>query len=77
MYGLEKNSNEKFDFDLEIDIKKNPEKATQILKQIEKNIQSIKENLRKGSNAKELDKLGVLLQGYKSLEKVLTKVQKQ
>ena len=77
MYGLEKNADEKFDFDLEVDIKKNPEQANQILKQIEKNIASIKDNLRKGAKTKELDDLGVMLQGYKSLEKVIKKVQKQ
>jgi len=76
MYGLEKNPKEKFNFDLEVDISQNPKKAKEMMKMIENNISNIKRDLKKGDKPEKLDKLGVLLQGYMSLSKVLTKVQR-
>jgi hypothetical protein len=76
MYGLEKSKDDKFDFDLEIDLKKNPKKQDEIFKKIEENISSIKNQLREGSDKKELDQLGVLLQGYQAMQKVLKKAVK-
>ena len=62
MYGLEKEPEGKFSFDLEKEIKENPTRA--------------KEILRKGANEKEFDDLEILLQGYVSLQKILKKVSK-
>ncbi|MBN1914480.1 MAG: DUF5398 family protein [Parachlamydiales bacterium] len=77
MYGLEKNRREKFHFDLEMDITKNPQKAQKMLEEINKKITHIKELLRKGSATKtENQKLGVLLQGYQALEKVINVAKK-
>ena len=76
MYGLEKSPKDKFDFDLEIDIKENPKKAHELIKKLEDTVSSIKTHLKKGGEKKELDDLGVLLQGYQALLKVLKKVQK-
>lgn len=73
MYGLEKSKDDKFDFDLEIDLKKNPKRQDEIFKRIEENIKNIKNELRKGSDKKELDHLGILLQGYQAMQKVLKK----
>ncbi len=76
MFGLEKSPREKFDFDLEIDLKENPTKATELLKRIDGNITKIKQKIKKGGSKEELNKLGILLQGYTALIKVLKKIQK-
>ncbi len=76
MFGLEKSPHEKFDFDLEIDIKESPAKAKEMFDKIEKHISSIKADLKEGGSKEELDKMGVLLQGYTALLKVLKKIQK-
>ncbi len=76
MFGLEKSPREKFDFDLEVDIKENPKKAKELISRIENNINKIKQALKKGGTEELLKKLGTLLQGYTALLKVLKKVQK-
>lgn len=76
MFGLEKSPREKFDFDLEVDIKENPKKANDLVKKIESNINNIKQALKKGGADEELKKLGYLLQGYSALLKVITRIQK-
>jgi transcription termination factor NusB len=76
MYGLEKSKDDKFNFDLEIDLKKNPKRQDEIFKRIDENITSIKNELRKASDKKDLDKLGILLQGYQAMQKVLKKAVK-
>ncbi len=76
MYGLEKNPREKFHFDLELDLKDHPKKAKEIFDKIEKNIQELKDKIRKGGKQKDIDDLGLLLHGYTALQKVLKKSQK-
>ncbi len=76
MFGLEKSPREKFDFDLEIDIKENPKKTKELLARIENNIDKIKQALKKGGSQELLKKLGNLLQGYSALLKVLKRIQK-
>ena len=76
MYGLEKKAGEKFEFDLEDEIKKSPEKAKKVLDKIEKQIHEIKASLKKGVSKEESEELGVLLHGYVALQKVLTRVVK-
>lgn len=76
MFGLEKSPRDKFDFDLEVDIKEDPKKAKELFKKIENNINKIKQTLKKGGSESELNKLSTLLQGYNSLLKVLKKAQK-
>jgi len=74
MYGLEKKPGEKFAFDLEKEIKENKTRGKELVEKAEKRISELKKHLREGANEKEFDKLGVLLHGYTSLQKVLRKV---
>ncbi|HEU64003.1 MAG TPA: needle chaperone SctE [Chlamydiae bacterium] len=76
MFGLEKSPREKFDFDLEVDLKDNPKKAKELFSKIEGNINKIKKKLKSGGSKEELNKLGTLLQGYTALLKVLKQSQK-
>ena len=76
MYGLEKKPGDKFSFDLENEIHERPERGKEILAKAEKRIHEIKKILREGANEKDFDRLGILLHGYTSLQKVLKKVAK-
>ena len=75
MFGLEKRKpGEKFAFDLEKEIHANPSRGKTIQKKVEERIQEIKKLLREGQNEKDFDRLGILLNGYAALQKVLKKV---
>lgn len=74
MFGLEKKPGEKFNFDLEKEIKEKPSRGKEILDKVEKRIQEIKKNLREGAKEKDFDDLGILLHAYAALQKVLRKV---
>jgi hypothetical protein len=74
MYGLEKKEKALFEFDLEKELKSNPSKAKELLKMVEERIQTIKGTLRQGTSSDGFDNLGVLLNGYAALQKVLTKL---
>lgn len=74
MFGLEKKPQGPFEFDLEQDLKKDPAKTKELLKQIEQRMQEIKGQLREGSAQEDFDQYGILLHGYAALQKVLTKV---
>lgn len=74
MYGLEKKPRHVFEFDLEKDLKKDPNKVRELLKTTETKIQEIKTQLREGAKGPELDQLGVLLHGYTALQKVLNRL---
>ncbi len=74
MYGLEKKDKALFEFDLEKDLKSNPSKIKELLKTIEERIQKIKTSLRGGASSEGFDQLGVLLNGYAALQKVLTRI---
>ncbi len=74
MYGLEKNTKPAFEMDLEKDLKKNPQKAKELVHSIETKIQELKSSLRSGNKSPELDQLGALLNGYTALLKVLNRV---
>jgi hypothetical protein len=74
MYGLEESKKKPFAFDLENDLKSNPKKAKELLKEIEANANEIKTSLRKGEKSSDFDQLGVLLHGYSALDKVLKRV---
>ena len=79
MFGLEKEKPgkwKKFEFDLEVELKKNPEKAKNLLNKAQSHIQEIKSILREGKKTKEFDNLGVLLHAYTATEKVVKKIQK-
>lgn len=75
MFGLEdqkKKKNEEFTFDLEKEFK-TAKKNQELKKKIEAKIQRLKEVLRGGENKEEFDKFGVLLHGYTSLLKVMSR----
>lgn len=74
MYGLEKQPNQKFDFDLEKDLKKNPKRSKEITEGAEQHVQELKKMLREGHNEKDFEELGVLLHAYSALKKVIGKV---
>lgn len=74
MFGFEKSSREKFAFDLEKEMKETPGRRKEILDEVKGRIQEIKKTLREGTNNKEFNELGILLQSYGALEKVLQKV---
>lgn len=74
MFGLEKEPPQKFAFDLEKDLKKHPHKKKELLDRITQNIHALKQQLREGTNEKDFEKLGLLLNGYAALQKVLTKI---
>jgi Family of unknown function (DUF5398) len=76
MFGLEdKKSDDKpsdFVFDLEKDLN-DSKKNKELKKMAEERIQKIKVTLRSGSVKEEFDQYGVLLHGYTSLLKVLSR----
>ncbi|OGN65832.1 MAG: hypothetical protein A2888_01460 [Chlamydiae bacterium RIFCSPLOWO2_01_FULL_28_7] len=76
MYGLDKPDKDKFLFDMEAEFKKDPNKKKDFLSKIEKTILNIKETLKKGSDKKSLDDLGILLSGYQAAEKVVKRMEK-
>ena len=76
MYGLEKEPHKRFAFDLEKELKERPSRGKEILETVEMKIHEIKKLLREGASEKDFDRLGILLHGYASLQKVLKKATK-
>ena len=70
----EKKGKALFEFDLEKELKSNPNKAKELLKTVEGRIQEIKTTLRQGTESEDFDQFGVLLHGYAALQKILTKI---
>ncbi len=77
MYGLEDSKKKPFVFDLENDLKKNPKRAKEVFDLIDANINEIKASLRKGESSADFTHLGVILQGYTALQKVLKRAIKK
>ncbi len=71
MFGLEKQPKGPFEFDLEKDLKKDPNLAKNMLKMIDGKIGEIKEILRKGGTTQDMDECGTILQAYVSTKKVI------
>ncbi len=74
MFGLEKKPKQLFEFDIEKELKQDPQKKQSLLKEIEERIQEIKSCLRTGTDTSDFDSYGVLLHGYSALLKVLNKI---
>lgn len=75
MFGLgeqRKKKAEDFIFELEKELKMS-KMHQEIKKKVEGRIQAIKEVLRSGENKEEFDKFGILLHGYTSLLKVISR----
>lgn len=76
MFGLEDQKKKKtvkpFVFDLEKELK-DKQKLKELRQLIEERIQDIKKVLRGGENPEEFDQFGVLLHGYTSFLKVISR----
>ncbi len=76
MFGLENQKKKKKDaefvFELEKDLG-NDKKHQEIKKRVESQLQKLKERLRSGGEKEEFDRYGVLLHGYASLLKVISR----
>lgn len=77
MFGLEnqkkKPKGESFVFDLEMDLR-NRSKFNELKKHVEDKIQRIRGILRSGEAKEDFDRFGSLLQGYVSLQKVMSRI---
>ena len=77
MFGLEsKDQPQRFEFDLEKDLKEKPNEIKKILTQIDSQSKEIKSALRSGAASENFDQCGVLLQGYEALERVVNRIKK-
>ena len=75
MFGLEKEEKKKkFDFDLEEEIKKDPNRGKDLLQKAEKRIEELKKKLREGTQEEEYEQLGILLHAYSALKRVLKRM---
>lgn len=76
MFGLEgqkkKKASDEFVFELEKELK-DPVKFKEIREKIERRLQTIKENLRSGEDQEEFDRFGLLLHGYHSIIKIISR----
>ena len=63
-----------FQFDLEVELEEDPNKAAKLLQKTEKDIQRLKTLLRQGVKSKSFEQLSTLLHGYVSLKEVLSKI---
>jgi Family of unknown function (DUF5398) len=77
MFGLKKSPKEPFQFDLEKDIKQNPQLGGNLIKEADEHIAELKNNLRAGCSPKLMNEYGVLLQGFAALHKVVHKISKK
>lgn len=76
MFGLgdqQKKKGEEFVFELEKELT-DPDKHKEIKEKVEKRIQEIKKILRDGENKKEFERFGLILHGYTSLLKVMSRI---
>jgi hypothetical protein len=74
MYGLEKKPSGPFEFDLEIDLKKDPKKSKELNKTVDERMGKLKTLLRQGAENDDFDDYGSLLHGYAALQRVLKRL---
>ncbi|HSX03505.1 MAG TPA: DUF5398 family protein [Rhabdochlamydiaceae bacterium] len=74
MYGFEKKGRGPVQFDLEVDLRSDPEKAKKLLKEVEGKIFELKNLLRQGAETDDFDDYGVLLHAYAALQRVLNRI---
>lgn len=74
MYGLEKEKVKKFDFDLEVEIKKNASRKKEIITKAKTMANEIKTELKGKQRPANFEELAHLLNGYDALEKVINKI---
>ncbi|MFA5250060.1 MAG: DUF5398 family protein [Parachlamydiales bacterium] len=73
MYGLKKNTPQNFNFDLEVEINKNPGRKKEILTEASKHLEEIKGSLR-NPKCQEAKSLSEIAEGYDALKKVIGKL---
>lgn len=74
MFGLEKKDKPLFEFDLEKELRSEPEKAKALLKKADAALQEIKSILRQGAENEDFESYGKLLHAYAALQRVLTRI---
>lgn len=74
MFGLEKDKKELFEFDMEKDFRKHPQKLVEMSKSVEGKINAIKSHLRQGAGAQDFENLTFVMQGYSVLLRVLNRI---
>lgn len=65
------------EFDLEKELMHDPKKATKLQNEIDGHIQTIKNDLRKGTASKDFDELGKILQAFLASKKVINYIVKR
>ncbi len=76
MFGLEnqkKKKQDEFFFDLEVELRARP-KFNELKRKVEDRIHRVKGILRSGEAKEEFDQFGSLLQGYTSVQKVMSRI---
>jgi len=75
MFGLggDKKKQKEFEFDVEVEAK-SPQKGRELKDYIINRTREVKNVLRSGEDQSNFDQYGVLLLGYTSLQKVITRV---
>jgi hypothetical protein len=76
MFGLEKKPKQRFEFDLEKELKGDGHRLQDTIKTTENKIQEVKQLLRQGTASANFDQLGILLHGYAALQRVLNRLPK-
>lgn len=79
MFGMEKNKKkkqaEKTVFDMETNLKNDPQKKKEMEERTSKRIEALKQMLREGhDDQKEFEQMTFLLHGYNSMLKVIRKI---
>ena len=72
MFGAEKNNVQRFEFDLEKELKADGKKWQETVDTADRCLGEIKNALREGTDG-EVEELGLLMHGYAALQKVLKK----
>ncbi len=77
MFGLEsqnkKKKQDEFFFDLEIELR-NRSKFNEMKGKVDEKVQRVKGILRSGEAKEDFDRFGSLLQGYTSIQKVMSRI---
>lgn len=75
MFGLGKDTGDaEFIFDLEKELKSDPDRYQEIVSTVEERTAFIKDLMRKGEKKESYDQLVIILQGYVALLKVLSRI---
>lgn len=74
MYGLEgQQKRARFEFDLEKDMKKNKQKSTQLMSEIDSHLREVESELR-GKKTSGTEDLAAIAHAYKAAKKVISNI---